>query len=405
LATGTRPDVLGVITTRAVLDAAVEAAGCPKIRRCPLSFQVTAMIILGLCLFWDQGAGPVTTRLWSLLSGLDPALLMRTAVTAPAISKARARLPSEVMRTVFEATTTTRTGELALFGRAAVAADGTVIDLAPGQDNDTEFATPTGGRFPQARLVTLTCCGTRRILAATLDSITVAEQVLWDRITNHLDDTMIMLADRNFFSMHRWHTAQTTGAHLLWRVKNGTKSLPARIDKVLPDGSAHITLNESTSMLTARRKRLADKTLTRMNNIKARLVEFDVTTTDLTGNTTTSHYRILTTILDPTTATATQIAQAYTHRWQAETTYRMIKVELRGTGRRLRSTSPDQARQEIWGLLTIHNALVTQATTAATNLNVPTTAISYTAVLTAIRNHIVAPSRLSRFRCNWRLVF
>jgi hypothetical protein len=104
----------------------------------------------------------------------------------------------------------------------------------------------------------------------------------------------------------------------------------------------------------------------------------------------TQHYRILTTLLDPTTATAHQIAQAYTARWQAETAYRMLKIELRGSGRRLRSTSPDQARQEIWGLLTVHNALVDQAVTAATDLDTPVTTISYTAVLTAVRNHLVA---------------
>ena len=159
---GDRLAVFGVIAPRQVLRDAVEATDCPPERRCPLSFQVTAMIILGLCLFCDQATAPVLTRLWSLLCGLDPYLIMHPTLTTPAVSKARARLPCAVMRAIFEAGTRSRGGELMLFGRAAVAADGTVLDLAEGGDNHTEFATPTGGRFPQARLVTLAWCGTRR---------------------------------------------------------------------------------------------------------------------------------------------------------------------------------------------------------------------------------------------------
>jgi hypothetical protein len=66
----------------------------------------------------------------------------------------------------------------------------------------------------------------------------------------------------------------------------------------------------------------------------------------------------------------------------------MIKTGLRGSGRRLRATSPDQAEQEAWGLLIIHNALVDQAVTAAVDLDTETTTISHTAVLAALRDHL-----------------
>ncbi|MEV5494430.1 IS3 family transposase [Nonomuraea fuscirosea] len=39
----------------------------------------------------------------------------------------------------------------------------------------------------------------------------------------------VNLADRGFFSMDRRIRASATGAHLVWRVKNGAKSLPARL--------------------------------------------------------------------------------------------------------------------------------------------------------------------------------
>jgi hypothetical protein len=43
------------------------------------------------------------------------------------------------------------------------------------------FATPSGGRFPQARMVALVACGIRWIIAARIDSSGVSEQVLADR--------------------------------------------------------------------------------------------------------------------------------------------------------------------------------------------------------------------------------
>jgi hypothetical protein len=64
----------------------------------------------------------------------------------------------------------------------------------------------------------LVCCGTRRVLAAALDSTAISEQALWDRLTDRLRPEMLLLGDRNFFSMNRWRAAARTGADLVWRV-------------------------------------------------------------------------------------------------------------------------------------------------------------------------------------------
>jgi hypothetical protein len=39
------------------------------------------------------------------------------------------------------------------------------------------------------------CCGTRRVLAAALDSAAVSEQALWDRLTDRLRPGMLLLAE------------------------------------------------------------------------------------------------------------------------------------------------------------------------------------------------------------------
>src|ERR1035437_4772068 len=71
------------------------------------------------------------------------------------------------------------------------------------------------------------------------------------------------------FSMHRWRTAAGTGAHLIWRVKNGAKSLPAKVITTLADGSHLVRLRESDAMLSARRKASQDKTIPRLGDITA----------------------------------------------------------------------------------------------------------------------------------------
>src|SRR6266508_2242006 len=181
-----------------------------------------------------------------------------------------------------------------------------------------------------------------------------------------------------------------TGAHLAWRVKNGAKSLPAKIIEVLADGSQLVRLRESDSMCYARRRATGDATLARLPDTIARLVEFTLAVTDGRGRTRTSRFRILTTLLDHHTHPARQIAALYAERWQAEVVYYRIKVTLRGPGVRLRGQTPALARQEIWGLLVVYNALCNLTTRTAVALGVDPDEISFVAVLRLTRTHFGA---------------
>ncbi len=191
--------------------------------------------------------------------------------------------------------------------------------------------------------------------------------------------------------MDRWRTAAATGAHLAWRVKNGARSLPARVVATLPDGSELVRLTESDGMLARRRKDTGEKKAARLEDTLARLVSFIVTVTDADGRTTTSRFQVLTTLLDHDAYPAEQIAAAYARRWQVELAYKTIKTTLRGGNRRLRGQSPDLAEQEIWGLLAVYNALIDQATTAAVYLDIDPHQISFTHVLHATRDHLRPP--------------
>jgi len=75
--------------------------------------------------------------------------------------------------------------------------------------------------------------------------------------------------------------------------------------------------------------------------------------------------------------------------WSIELAYKSIKSTLRGTPRRLRGRTADLAEQEVWGLLTVYNALITLAVTTAADLGIDPDEISFTVVLRATRDHLL----------------
>src|SRR6266540_2242657 len=266
--------VLRSVADEVVITAGLAVAGHVDRRSWVLTGVVVVAAVLGLCLFRRENYDLVLAR---VLAGSPRRVIDGGPPTGQALSTARTRLAPQAMRTVFEQAAACMPaagpGSYA-FGLLLTAFDGTVFDLAATADITAQFATPSAGRFPQARLVTLVACGTRWILAARLGCSGLSEQHLVDQLLDTLLPGTLNLADRNFFSMARWVRCTATGAHLAWRVKNGAKSLPARI------------------------------------------VEFTLAVTDSTGRARTSRFRILTTLLDHEQYPAGQIAAVYAERWQ-----------------------------------------------------------------------------------------
>ena len=385
-----------------VVEEALARAGHADRRRRVLPGPATVEAVLGLCVFSGQGYDSVLARVFP-----DPP-------TASALSQARDRLEGDPLQELFDLTAEAACsgyedeqekedkddgggrepapGSTA-FGFWLSAFDGTVFDLAATDENAAEFAVPTGGRRPQARLVTLNDCGTRRVRAAAAGSYATSEQELVDPLGRALRPGELNLCDRNFFSMARWVAFTATGAQLAWRVKSGKNSLPAKTIAILPDGSTLVRLRESNSMLARRRRKAGDPTLPRLPDTIARLVEFDVRVTDAAGKTKTSRYRILTTLLDHEAYPASQVAAVYAERWQVEIAYYRVKVTLRGAGAALRGRSPRLARQEIWGMLTVYNALCDLAAQTAVSLGIDPDQVSFIAVIRHTRHHLSAASR------------
>ena len=155
--------------------------------------------------------------------------------------------------------------------------DGTTIELFPDDGLADAFGVPAGGTKPKIRIAAHVRTGSRRWIAAAIGGYHDGQNTLADQLEASFTAGMVNLADRGFFSMDRWIRFSASGAHLIWRVKNGAKSVPFTTLRTLCDGSEVVLLRESASMLGKRRRDAGDKTLPRLPDTIARLVSFTVT--------------------------------------------------------------------------------------------------------------------------------
>ena len=334
-----------------LVDEVIAGTGRTEQRHRALPARVMAYFAIGMALSAEGSYEDVLSQLtdglaWS--SGWEESYRLPSK---SAIFQARQRLGSEPMAALFARVArpigTDATAGAWLAGRRMVAVDGTCLDVADTVENAEFFGRPgvsKGERaaFPQTRMVALAECGTHAVFAAEIGKYSQSEATLTGPLLDQLEPGMLLMADRGYFSYALWRTAIATGADLLWRVspdRSGPK--PAHAGD-LPDGSWLAHLRRSTPA-SARNE----------EPMLVRVVDYAID--DGRENPTT--YRLLTTLLDPAEATATDLAAAYAQRWEIESTFDELKTHQRGPRTVLRSKSPDLVLQEIWGHLCCHYAI------------------------------------------------
>ena len=360
-----------------------------------LTAKMTAVCVLVACMFPGAGYDAVLATAFGL-----PGLRRAPGAEVPsgsAFSQARKLLGERVMKRVFELDAAVPDAELGISllwkGLEVTAIDGTTMELARNEVLEGEFGTPAERARPVLRVTAHVRTATFRWIGAAIGGYHDGENALADQLEDTFAPGMLNLADRGFFSMHRWIRFSARGADLAWRIKNGAKSVPLQTIETLPDGSELVMLHESDGMRTRRRKEAGDPHAERLPDIMARLVTFTITTTTRSGRTKTTLMRVLTTLLDHQACPARDIAVLYAERWQIEIAFLHLKRTVRGPRRPLRGQSPELARQEAWALLLIHNMAATAAARAAGTAGLDPGLIPFTAVLGLIRSHVAADAR------------
>ena len=357
-----------------------------------LTAKMTVICVLAACLFPGAGYDTVLATAFGL-----PGLRRRPGAEIPsgsAFSQARKLLGEQVMQRLFELDAAVPDADLGIGllwkGLEVTAIDGTTMELARNGVLEDEFGTPAVGARPLLRVTAHVRTATFRWIAAAAGGYHDGENALADQLEDSFRPGILNLADRGFFSMHRWIRFSGTGAHLAWRIKNGAKSVPLKTARTLPDGSELVMLRESDGMRTRRRKETGDPRAERLPDTAARLVTFTVTATTRSGRTKTTRMRVLTTLLDHQAYPAREIAVLYAERWQIEIAFLHLKRTVRGPRRPLRGQSPDLARQEAWTLLLSCNITATAAARAAGSAGTDPGLIPFTAVLGLVRAHVAA---------------
>jgi hypothetical protein len=259
------------------------------------------------------------------------------------------RLGSQPLRELFVETATplaTKKTRGAWFkGRRLMSIDGTCLDIADTEANVKAFGRPGSARedrvsaYPQIRVVGVAECATHAIVNVTIGKYSESEQRLAVPLMGALSPDMLLLADRGFFSFALWEKARATGADLLWRTKS---SHVLDVQRRLSDGSYLSTIYPST------KERRHDT-----NGARVRVIEYSLGESD--GDDTT--YRLLSTILDPKVASATELAALYKERWEFETALDELKSHQRSPRVVLRSKMPDGVLQEAYAYLCVHYAI------------------------------------------------
>ena len=360
-----------------------------------LPAHVMVRFTLAMCLFYDEDYEEVMRALVGSLKEMGSWRDDWVVPSTSAITQARQRLKAQPLKVLFEriaAPVAGRGTQGAWLGsRRLMAIDGFMLDVPDTPDNVTEFGRlddgPKASAFPQVRVVALEECGSHANVSASFGACKTDERALLTDLMGALEPDMLVIADRNFYSFEHWTQALKTGADLLWRV-SATVTLP--VIEPLPDGSYRsIVINPKIT--GARRSKLINQVrggeqVPAEHAVPVRVVEYEIP--DREGNGTGELICLITSILDPGDATAIELATAYHQRWESETSFREKKTYLRGSGRVLRSKSPEMVRQEIWALLLTHYAIRKLMCRAADEAGLDPDRLSFMRSLRVIRRHV-----------------
>jgi hypothetical protein len=290
----------------------------------------------------------------------------------------RARVPWEVfeelMRRLLRPQATRRQHEAFWRGWRVVALDGTQFSLTntPQIAATTTKARTRRGRAAFAKLTTavLLEVGLHNPLAAAIGRHGESEWALAQRLLAQLPTHAVLLGDRLYgvaaFVVHAQAACARVGSHFVLRASRVTKP---RVLQRLPDGTRRIRI-----ALRARQRPSRIVEWLEVREIRVRVGRPGHRTHEL---------RLWTSLTDPRTAPALELAQLYAQRWEHELYFRELKRHVRRTDV-LQSHTVETAAQEIAALVLVSALLAAERRRAAGG-RLPVLRVSFTKVLELVK--------------------
>lgn len=373
--------LLARLVPPSLVDQALTEHGKHSQRQRDLPAHAVAYYVMALSLYRGINTEEVLRVVTEGMEYLG-ANAIRREVGKSAISAARTRLGSAVMQSIARQAlvplATPATPGAFYRGMRLVSLDGSGLEVADEEANREAFGVPgtQQGRtgYPQLRFVGLLENGTHVLFGVALGGYQDAEVSLAHQAIGHLKPGMLCQADRGLSGYPLWAAASRTGAQLLWRISKN-RTLPVR--KRLEDGSY---LSEIEPAPLTRKKMAAED----VPPLSVRVIDYR-----LPGVPDAEPiYRLMTTVLDPATAPAQELAALYQARWTIETTFAEMKTTLKGADVVLRSKTPELVRQEFWGLLLAHHVVRKLMLEAALAHERPPDTLSFKHSLSLIRRKL-----------------
>lgn len=371
---------LGVLTRvfpPEVVDAVIERTGALEQRNRLLPSRLMVYYVMSLALFSNGSYEEIMRSLLAGMEWLTGKSREWTMPTKAAIYKARNRLGSAVMVELFAevAKPFAVPGDPGFYKDwRLVSIGGTTLDLADTPANEKTYGRPGTATefqsvFPQARVLGLVESGTHAVFSTVVASYNTSEHDMYPALLADVAKDMLLTSDRGFFSYQAWKESVAKGAALLWWM-TANNVLP--VAEELKDGSYRSAVYPSTKDRTKE-----------TNGIPVRVIEYGVTTGEEV-----SSFVLITSILDPDTAPAEDLAGLYRRRWEIESSFGELKTHQRGPDVVLRSKTPDGVLQEIYGYLCTHYAIRSLIGTVAHEFDEDPLKLSFIRTLRAARRSL-----------------
>lgn len=341
-------------------------------RPSPLTPEFMVLFVLARALWSQDSYEDVLDNLTAGVPSLAGALVDKSSLTA-----ARRTLGEAPMAFLFQQVAAAPVAGAGTAGvwwrdRLVLAVDAFTLEMRESPANRAVFGAPVTDRglgYPQAKVLTVTEAGSHGLRGAAIGPYGVGDRELCKQVTGVFTPGQVLLFDAGFPSVDLLQQLEATQAAVVMRA--GLR-IGNRCARRLPDGT----------YLTHIRSQGNNKSTQPQHQVTMRVIDYQVD-----GG---KKIRLLTNLLDPAQAPATEIAALYAQRWQGEQANREIKTIQQGPDYVLRSGTPDMVRQEIWAHLIVHVCLNRLATDIAERRGTDPDRVSFIKVLKHARRTVIA---------------